>query len=170
MGDFNGDGFTDIVATNNSSNDLNLYFGNGQNSYQTETLDLGFRGRSTTVVDFQSDGILDLAVLPFFPTRNIRVLKGVGDGSFEYSRCFTTLGLPAALIAADLNNDGHVDVATANSDTDNVSILIAKEDGSLGNVGPRPRDIATGDFNGDGVTDLASVNDCLLYTSDAADE
>ena len=68
------------------------------------------------------------------------------------------------LTAGDFNADGHPDLATANSDSDTVSILLGNGDGTFqaaGNfgVGDGPFfSITTGDFNADGHPDLATAN------------
>jgi Calx-beta domain/FG-GAP-like repeat/Domain of unknown function (DUF4214) len=70
---------------------------------------------------------------------------------------------PAALVARDFNGDGHLDLAVANNNSDDVSILLG--DGAKGfspptsyRVGMRPHAIAAGDFNGDGNADLVTTN------------
>ena len=76
---------------------------------------------------------------------------------------------PISLLAADLNNDGVVDLATTNSNSHNVSVLLGqpatagKPDGTFGehamfDVGLRPRTAALSDVNKDGRLDLAVVN------------
>ena len=63
----------------------------------------------------------------------------------------------------DFNGDGVQDLAAANWDSDNVSVLIGTGTGSFGAAsnfaaGTRPLSVAVGDFNGDGVQDLATAN------------
>src|SRR5512140_728575 len=71
---------------------------------------------------------------------------------------------PVAIVAADFNGDGKLDVATANHDGDTVSVLFGKGNGSFGTrtdyeTGSGPRAIVAGDWNGDGVVDLATANE-----------
>jgi hypothetical protein len=70
---------------------------------------------------------------------------------------------PQAVVAADLNSDGQLDLATANLDDDTVSVLLGNGDGSFqaartSATGPFPISLAAGDFNGDGNIDLATAN------------
>jgi hypothetical protein len=82
-----------------------------------------------------------------------------GTGSFA-----VTGTAPGALVSADFNHDGKLDLAVANQDglsPSMVSILLGKPDGSFAtavdySVGSlAPTGIAVGDFNGDGNPDLA---------------
>lgn len=66
---------------------------------------------------------------------------------------------PTGVVVADFNGDGKPDVAVANHDTSNISILLGNGDGTFQpavnfNVGLSPSSIAVGDFNGDGKMDL----------------
>lgn len=72
--------------------------------------------------------------------------------------------LPRSIVSADFNGDGHVDLATANEDSDDVSVLLGLGDGTFGptrsfTVGTAPSAIVAGDFNGDGHADLVTSND-----------
>jgi hypothetical protein len=96
---------------------------------------------------------------------NVAILLGKGDGSFGAATKFSEpLGTYTFSIASgDLNNDGNLDLVTANTGANNISILLGKGDGSFGaatkfSVGSGPYSIASGDFNGDKNTDLAVAN------------
>jgi hypothetical protein len=63
----------------------------------------------------------------------------------------------------DFNGDGVQDLAAANENSNNVSVLIGTGTGSFGAAsnfpaGANPEWVAVGDFNGDGVQDLATAN------------
>ncbi len=63
----------------------------------------------------------------------------------------------------DFNGDGKNDLAVANHDASNVSILLGTGTGSFGAptnfpVGLTPFSVAIGDFNGDGKSDLVTAN------------
>jgi len=70
---------------------------------------------------------------------------------------------PHAVVAADLNGDGRLDLVVANHDSGSITVLLGKPDGTFSpgvdyGVGQGPRALATGDFNGDGILDLAVLN------------
>ena len=67
---------------------------------------------------------------------------------------------PDSVVIGDFNRDGKADVAVANLNSDNVSILIGDGAGSFATatsvaVSGHAKSIAVGDFNRDGKTDLA---------------
>ncbi len=71
---------------------------------------------------------------------------------------------PSAIAVGDFNGDGILDMAVANSQSNNLTILLGKGNGaftpaaSSPATGELPMAIAAGDFNGDGKLDLAVVN------------
>jgi len=73
---------------------------------------------------------------------------------------------PFAVVAADFNGDGILDLAVANAGDKTITILLGRRDGTFGAgtiyaTGVTPVAIAVGDFNGDGVPDLAvATSDC----------
>jgi hypothetical protein len=70
---------------------------------------------------------------------------------------------PTSVVLADLNGDGNLDVATANSGSKNVSVLLGRGDGSYRPAvsyatQTNPVSVAVGDFVGNGRLDLAVAN------------
>src|SRR5437588_753589 len=79
---------------------------------------------------------------------------------------------PAAVVIADFDRDGKLDLAVANGGSRNVSILLGDGKGGFRQVagspfpaGDNPNDIAVGDVNGDGKPDLAFANHDTSYLS-----
>jgi hypothetical protein len=70
---------------------------------------------------------------------------------------------PQAIVTADFNGDGRLDLAVANSSSSNVSVLLGNGDGTFqlaqnSATGAGPKSLAVGDFNADGKLDLATAN------------
>ncbi len=70
---------------------------------------------------------------------------------------------PASVAVGDFNGDAHLDLAVANSGSNNVSVLLGNCDGTF--QAPQnfaadaiPSSVAVGDFNGDAKLDLAVAN------------
>ena len=52
------------------------------------------------------------------------VLLGNGDGTFQTQVTYAVGSGPIALVAGDFNGDGRTDLATANSGSNDVSVLL----------------------------------------------
>ena len=92
----------------------------------------------------------------------------LGDGcpapAFVSPRTFETRGGSSSLAVGDFNGDGQPDLAVANFDSDDVSILLGKGDGDFQSAvtyrtGVHPVFVAVGDLNGDAQPDLVVANE-----------
>ena len=117
---------------------------------------------STTVSDFNGDGVPDLAVAND-SSNDVSVLLGTGSGSFTAAANYSVGGSPNSVSAGDFNEDGNTDVAVANTDSGTASILLGDGSGSFAAattfaVGTDPRTVSVADFDEDGHQDLAFAN------------
>ena len=176
--DFNADGFADLATSNCGgqnggwSQSISILLGNGTGSFGTlgnlaiYTMSVTISS-SITSADFNGDAILDLAAVYGY-SDTVLVLLGTGTGSFGTASNFTlsSNSSPASIINADFNGDGKVDLATANSGLNNISILLGNGSGSFASatnfaVDSFPHSITSADFNGDGKADLATANSTI---------
>lgn len=155
VGDLNGDGVLDVVASGYSDTFVMLGRGNGtfnqQRTYFMESTP-GYRG--TQLGDLNGDGILDLVVAGY--ELNIRL--GVGDGTFGAVRSLSgagSYGMPNAVQLGDLNNDGILDIVYANNGS--TAGRLGNGNGIFGSEISygSSTSIKLGDVNGDGILDLA---------------
>ena len=75
--------------------------------------------------------------------------------------------VPQAVATADFNGDGRLDLVTANTYGNTVSVLLGNVDGTFqaalnSAAGAHPLSVAVGDFNADGKTDLVTANESEL--------
>jgi hypothetical protein len=104
--------------------------------------------------DFNGDGKIDIAVMN---STDVAVLLGNGDGTFQAPITTSLSGGVSQFVAADFNKDGKLDLAVLSGT--GVFLLLGNGDGTFqtpaGSVLPNGGSIATGDFNDDGIPDLA---------------
>jgi sugar lactone lactonase YvrE len=172
-GDFNGDGIPDLAVVN--ANSVLIFLGNGDGTFAPHlaSAPTGMSPTSVAVGDFNGDGIADLAVVnncgPSYPCNSsngtVTILLGNGNGTFTAAPASPLTGpSPIGVAVADFNRDGILDLAVSDYDgnSDNaVTILLGNGDGTFkapayfGGAGLNYRFLALGDFNGDGIADLA---------------
>ncbi len=172
--DFNRDAVPDLVTANFNSFNVSVIFGNRTNGIFTlenpQTVEVGAKPSAVAVADINNDGILDIVTANPLNVDNvtaankITVLIGQPDGSFSPDPMMYPVGdAPLSLAVADVDNDGFVDLITANNGSDDVSVLTRESDGTFVEekrfpVGREPRDVVVADFNADDKLDLATAN------------
>ncbi|HKV61586.1 MAG TPA: VCBS repeat-containing protein, partial [Candidatus Acidoferrum sp.] len=168
LGDFNGDGRVDLVVADWGPPGVSILLNNSDGTFQTaHSFIAGTNPSSVAVGDFNGDGKLDLAISNW-GSNNVSVLLGNGDGTFQAAVSFAAGSSPRSVAVADFNHDGKLDIVVANwgcsgfqsCPASNVSVLLGNGDGTFQAVrnfpvGEAPVSVAVGDFNGDGIPDLA---------------
>jgi FG-GAP-like repeat/RTX calcium-binding nonapeptide repeat (4 copies) len=127
-GDFNGDNKPDIAVANlgSKSNNVSILLGTGTGSFGAATnFNAGTRPGTVAVGDFNSDNKSDLAVAN---DDGVSILLGNGTGSFGAATNFGAGKNPYVVAVADFNADGKTDLVTTNYDSNNVSVLLNKND------------------------------------------
>jgi hypothetical protein len=171
VGDINGDGLRDVLATGWSSDVIVYFEGDAETSFKAPVLiDLPGAPFSIKIADFNHDAHLDFAVT-LMENNEVAVWQGDGTGAFKEAERFASRGrLPHRLQVADINQDGQRDLVVSHKHTDDsVNIFygtgkfafgVSQEImlGSDRNVLEEDiQDIAVGDFNGDGFPDIAAA-------------
>jgi hypothetical protein len=179
VGDFNRDGKTDILAADYSPGVIGLgavlyYAGNGDGTFAaptSQTLNLS-NPTSLSTLDLNRDGNLD-ALVGYAPG-SASVVLGNGNGTFKtdfndqkvaYAAGSGGTGVQA--IAVDLNGDGIPESVAADYTRGNLIVTLGSSSGDFDQsltgrqtftIAPGLAAVVTADFNGDGLPDIAVVN------------
>jgi hypothetical protein len=162
LGDLNRDGKLDALVREDSV--LSILYGRGDGTF-ADQLDyrVGGNVRNVVVADLNADGRPDLAVaIGDSPTDAVNVMLGAGDGTFGTRLVAQPTGEnPRAMVLADVNRDGKLEVITANGGASTVSVLAATGAGMLAAkvdyaVGGPATAVVLGDLNNDGRLDIVT--------------
>jgi hypothetical protein len=158
--DFHHDGNLDLAVGDFDNSLVYLLRGKGDGSFHTPTTFSVPAPLAMAEGDFDGDNLPDLAVLEYPGTLGIYLNQG--DGTFHNSANYDLGGSAARLVVADLNGDGHPDIAATVATTQNngkVMVFFGNGKGRLAKAGSyelpgAPGGIAAGDLNGDHHPDL----------------
>ncbi|HEX5011640.1 MAG TPA: VCBS repeat-containing protein [Planctomycetota bacterium] len=143
--------------------------------YDRATFAAGASPVAIVRADFDGDGRADLATADN-GAGTVSVLLAKDHGAFHPPVAYDAGVEPNALAAADLDGDGAIDLVVVDQNCPSgscgdgvVRVLLGAGDGSFGQAHPfavdsNPQSVAIGDFDGDGVPDLAVVNAISIIT------
>lgn len=162
--DFNNDGNLDVAVgfREKFGGSVYVYLGNGDGTFKAP-----IKIKTTVPVDailaadLNDDGKADILVSNSRSDRDLQVLLGKGDGTFTLKPAFVVKQFTEFIAVADFNRDGKLDLYTGGFGkySNGFSIFLGNGDGTFATTaayssfdGGGP---AIGDFNGDGILDLA---------------
>jgi hypothetical protein len=162
-GDFNGDGYLDIVAGGSSVVLLENVPSEGEGDGSRTLMHGGGISDVDDVValravDADSDGDFDLAFSAYL--NELGYLRNDGGNAFSLQRVAPASSEGRSFVAADLDGDGTVDLASVGKSTGRVSVLRGVGDGTFAmverfEISPLGGElIAAGDTDADGTSEI----------------
>jgi hypothetical protein len=172
VADLGGDANADLAVANQGEDTVTILLGDGTGNFTevatTSPEAVGDGPTSIAAVNLGGDPNTDLAVANEGDDE-VTILLGDGSGDFTEVAATSPEAVgdsPRSIAAADFDGVGGPDLAVANLDTDDVTILLGDGSGdftetaatSPEDVGDLPVSVAAGDLGGDASIDLAVVN------------
>lgn len=172
VGDLNNDGHLDLAGLtpqgSGFSSVIGGFMGNGDGTFHAGSSLTAKQypiGGDSELADFDGDGNLDyvyaLGDSRQFTPLHFAISFGNGDGTFRTGTTFGLLGktgpvVPPFIVVGDYNQDGVLDIATANV-ANHIEMFLGNGDGTFsqgGQIYAPMTGVVAGDFNGDGKLDL----------------
>jgi len=170
-GDLDGDGRKDVVAADYDNGKVLVFLNEAGTlkQYTAATFAVDANPTSITVADIDGDGKPDI-ITAGKTTNTVSVLRNIssaaGSVNFEPQTKFAVGSAPFWVSVADLDADGKPEIITANSGSNNVSVLKNHTAGSSltfaaaqnFSTGAFPAYVTAADLDGDGKPELAVSN------------
>ena len=169
VGDFNGDGITDVIASSTPGTGAYLALGNGDGTFIAPKvfIDSG-AGENVASGDLNGDGKLDFITGTL---AGINLYLNNGDATFTKSVIRSNAnGNTYSLNINDFNGDGRLDIIAGQSTAQNIDVLLGNGNGTFilnqvygytatNNITNNPELV---DVNGDGALDLMGATGANL--------
>ena len=168
LGHFNADNLLDLAVAASGSRQVSVLLNQGSGTFGAPiALSVGadLRPLGVTAADLDRDGLMDVATT----TSDVgvdfaSVFLRTGAGTFASRVDWAVGGVnPDGIVAADFDVDGLLDLATADQDSAQVSVLRNLGGGTFDTaiglaVGTTPGPLSAPDLNQNSAADLVSVN------------
>jgi hypothetical protein len=128
LGYFNNDTLLDIIVANSNTDNIGIYFGSRNGTFENfTTYSTGIASYPVSVIvgDFNDDSIPDIVVANA-GTSNIGIFIGYGNGCFadQISYPIGYDSYPNSVVFGNFNNDSWIDIAVANYVASSINILL----------------------------------------------
>ena len=173
-GDMDSDGDIDIIVSNYDGKTINILWNYGDATFTAPTLvvNTDINPGQLVSADFNDDGHQDFA----FASDTLFVYLNDGGGNFILSDSHFISIWTWNTVAADLNNDGSIDLAVPDVVGESIQVLLNNGNGTfaapVSYPTPSPKPLAVVDLNQDASPDLvigSYLNDTLsVFVNDGA--
>jgi len=163
--DLNYDGRIDLMTANRAGNSVSVLINSGDGTFQASSYTTAANTYGLAAADLDRDGRMDI-VAACNSGNALTILWGQAGGGFCQRQDLAISANPAQVIAADFNLDGIPDLASANWANSTVGVWLGQGGRtfsgpvtySVGASGVNTRALVAGDFNADGIPDIAAAN------------
>ena len=173
--DLDGDGDLDLVSISEDDS-FSIAIQEPLGAFitgQTTQVEVGAHAQAIAVADLNNDGLVDLAIGD--RDSGIFVFEQDVNGVFGPNPIKLASAGVNALIAGDVNGDGHIDLVAAHTATDSVGVFLGTSGSFSGSADFEltqglfsPSDVELADLNGDGLVDIAIANRAIAASSSVA--
>jgi hypothetical protein len=166
LADFDGDGALDAAVANRGDSTVSVLLGDGAGGFSAAVDHAVGSGLPSSLAAGRLRG--PAAPLDLLVTSEdgdvVSVLLGMGDGTFQAPSLFPSGDGPVFVVVGDFDEDGLLDVVTADGSASSVSFLRGLGSGALAArlpspVGVDPGALAAADLDLDGTLDLVVCED-----------
>lgn len=164
IGDIDQDGWPDVVTANFGTDTISLLFNSTTGTF-APPVNLGAGPQPDYVVlgEFDGNGLPDIAI-GLYGSADMQIFLAIGGGFYQIP---TIYYLPpgsrsTGLDVGDLDQNGTLDIATANFSSNTVTTMFGFGNGGFNwsslPAGAGPFSVSITDLNADGLVDMAATN------------
>ncbi len=166
--DINGDGFSELVMTQPSINQLSLYLNDGSGMIEMNPIRIPFdatsAGPSSLIAGEDTGGKFTFLAVASDYTSSVTILSKFNGSAFDRRQVVSVPESAVDIESADVNDDGHMDLLVLGKRRNGVTVLLQNANGefratkSYATGGTIAGAMTIGKFNNDNFFDIVVAN------------